>query len=112
LPRIEKPVEEGEKSECIYCGQDLIARLTDYKGRFPDYLQWQLVTERKSHYLKDGGCKNQDKEESTSSTKVDSELPKTNSLDEDMRYVKNKVDLMFAMIKEQFQDYTDRKNHS
>ncbi len=34
--KIEKPVEEGEKSECAYCGMSLISRLTDYKGKFPE----------------------------------------------------------------------------
>lgn len=109
MPRIEKPSEEGEKSECVYCDRELIARLTDYKGLFPDYLQWQSTTERKSHYLKDGGCKNQDK-------RLEPEPPKeslqTNSLDEDMRYIKNKIDLMFAMISEQYKEYIDRKNNA
>jgi len=111
LPRIEKPSEEGEKSECIYCEIDLVARLTDYQGKFQDYLQWQLTTERKSHYLKDGGCKNQDKLESKSVVKSP-EISKTNSLDEDMRYVKNKIDLIFAMMSEQYNEYIDRKNQN
>jgi len=107
---ITQPTTEGEESECIYCGQDLISRLTDYKGKFPDYPQWQLTTERKSHYIKNGGCKNQKSESTIKETTK--EIPKTNSLDEDMRYVKNKIDLMFAMISEQFRDYTDRKNNA
>ena len=48
----------------------------------------------------------------TSSSSTQYNVNQKNSLDEDMRYVKNKIDLMFAMISEQFRDYTDRKNHS
>lgn len=55
---ITKPNNEGEKKECDSCGMDLVARLTDYKGRFPDKLQWQSANERKAHYDKDGNCKN------------------------------------------------------
>lgn len=109
MPRIEQPVVEAQESECIYCGIDLIARLTDYKGKFPDYLQWQSTIDRKSHYMKDGGCKSQDK---SKASKESPQIPQTNSSDEDMRYVRNKIDLMFAMIAEQFRDYTDRKSQT
>ena len=54
---ITQPKTEGETKECDSCGMDLVGRLTDYKGRFPDKLQWQSATERKAHYDKDGNCK-------------------------------------------------------
>lgn len=54
---ITQPNKEGETKECDSCGMDLVGRLTDYKGRFPDKLQWQSATERKAHYDKDGNCK-------------------------------------------------------
>ena len=51
------PKTEGESKECPECKVKLVGRLTDYKGRFPDKLQWQTETERKAHYDKDGNCK-------------------------------------------------------
>ncbi len=53
---IVQPTKEGETKECPTCNVSLIARLTDYKGRFPDKLQWQQSSERKAHYDKDGNC--------------------------------------------------------
>lgn len=54
---ITQPTKEGETKECEECGVDLIARWTDYKGQWKDKLQWQTVEPRKSHYTKDGDCK-------------------------------------------------------
>jgi len=54
---ITAPAKEGETKKCPECDIDLIGRLTDYKGRFADKLQWQITTERKAHYDKDGNCK-------------------------------------------------------
>ena len=51
------PTKEGDESKCVFCGIRLVGRLTDYGGKFADYIQWQHPTERKAHYLKDGGCK-------------------------------------------------------
>lgn len=59
---ITQPTKEGETRECDNCGMDLTARLTDYKGRFPDKIQWQSKNERKAHYDKDGNCKGIDDE--------------------------------------------------
>jgi len=112
---VTQPTDEGETRECPTCDVELIGRWTDYKGKWEDKLQWQTVEPRKAHYDKDGNCKGVEDVKSTQSSTVPTrgDAPsKTNSLDEDMRYVKNKIDLMFAMIAEQFRDYTDRKNHS
>lgn len=112
---ITQPTEEGETRECPSCDIALISRWTDYKGRFPDKLLWQTKEPRKAHYDKNGNCKGA---EDTKSAQADTTptreniSSKANSIDEDMRYVKNKIDLMFAMISEQFRDYTYRKNQS
>lgn len=114
-----QPKKEGVTNICPNCDTELIGRLSNYKGRFPDKLQWQSKSERKAHYDKNGNCKDAEGTTSTQSTSNESskpgygpEISKTNSQDEDIRYIKNKIDLMFAMISEQFRDYTDRKNHS
>jgi len=54
---ITAPAKEGDTKKCPECDIDLIGRLTDYKGRYADKLQWQITTERKAHYDKDGNCK-------------------------------------------------------
>lgn len=53
---IVQPKKEGEEKICV-CGVKLVGRLTDYQGEFPDYLQWQSKDIRKSHYTKEGDCK-------------------------------------------------------
>jgi len=110
-----QPTEEGETRKCPACDVELIARWNDYNGKYEDKLQWQTVEPRKAHYDKNGNCKGAEDVKSTlaDTTPTREDIPsKANSIDEDMRYVKNKIDLMFAMISEQFRDYTDRKNHS
>lgn len=54
------PTKEGETKKCPECDLEIIGRLTDYKGRFPDKLQWQTLEPRKAHYDKDGNCKGVD----------------------------------------------------
>lgn len=54
---ITQPDTEGETAECPNCNTNLIARWTDYKGQWKDKLQWQTIEPRKSHYTKDGDCK-------------------------------------------------------
>ena len=51
------PSKEGQEAKCPTCKVEIIGRLTDYKGRFPDKLQWQDKDSRKAHYDKDGNCK-------------------------------------------------------
>ena len=105
--RIDKPVEEDETSECAYCGVPLVAGMTNYGGKFPDYLQWQYSG--KSHYKKDGGCKGHEEGQ----TKIEGTPKVPNSAPtnvDDIAYIKNKIDLMFAMISEQYREYQDRKN--
>lgn len=102
---ITQPKEEGEKKECDSCGMDLVGRLTDYKGRFPDKLQWQSVNERKAHYDKDGNCK-----ESTTPNEI--ELKSQTTLPE--KILKNLTNdemlaRIYAMTEEMYQDFTDRK---
>ncbi len=117
---ITQPKKEGEEKTCG-CDAELVGRLTDYKGRFPDKLQWQEKESRKAHYDKDGNCKDLTNngaihvpdntssiitQESTVETATAGE-PHANN--DDIAYIKNKVDLMFAMISEQFHDYQERK---
>jgi len=58
---ITKPDEEGETTKCQNCDVDLIARWTDYKGRYEDKLQWQTLEPRKAHYDKEGNCNTDEK---------------------------------------------------
>jgi len=108
---IVQPTKEGQTTQCPNCDTDIIARWTDYGGKFPDKLQWQTVDPRKAHYTKNGSCKSETPEQAENEASQ-SPISKGNSLDEDMRYVKNKIDLMFAMISEQYQEYTGRKNNA
>ena len=54
---ITQPTKEGETKECPNCKAELVSRLSDYKGRFEDKIQWQPKSERKSHYDKKYNCK-------------------------------------------------------
>ena len=54
---ITPPEKEGDTKKCPTCGLELVGRLTDYKGRYPDKKQWQNKGSRKAHYDKDGNCK-------------------------------------------------------
>jgi len=78
---IVQPTEEGETQKCPNCDVDLVGRLSDYKGRFQDKLQWQSKSERKAHYDKNGNCKGE-----PNSSNVESNTPSKTS-DE---YLKNK----------------------
>ncbi len=84
--------------------------MKDYGGNFQSTLQWQNKNGDAHYNTKDGKnftCNIPELDESetiVTSTKL--------SLDEEMAYVRNKIDLMFDMIKEQYVDYTDRKNNS
>lgn len=108
-------VEDAEMT-CKSCGSDLVCHMSKYEGGFENKLQWQN-TDGSAHYKwKSPGkfdCvipeENNETPKQTESKSHQTEIPKVNSVDEDMRYVKNKVDLMFAMISEQFRDYQDRK---
>jgi len=53
---ITQPTKEGETKECPNCKVDLVSRLSDYRGRFPDKILWQSKSERKAHYDKNGNC--------------------------------------------------------
>jgi len=52
-----QPKKEGEEKDCENCDIPLIARWTDYKGKYDDKLQWQTIEPRKSHYEYNGNCK-------------------------------------------------------
>ena len=56
--KIPKPTEEGEPSECVFCGVHLEAHMTNY-AEYENKLQWQL--NGKSHYTMKG-CKNKERE--------------------------------------------------
>jgi len=107
---------EGAEMTCRACGTDLICRMKEYKGDFAPKLQWQNEDGTAHYNTKDGKnftCNIPDVDgQESKPTQKSSTIPKTNSLDEDMRYIKNKVDLMFAMISEQYKEYIDRKNQS
>lgn len=114
-------VEDAEMT-CKSCGTDLVCHMSNYQAGFENKLQWQNQ-DGSAHYKWVSAGKfrcvlPEESDESTKSTSTvngadkkptQTTIPKVNSLDEDMRYVKNKVDLMFAMISEQFRDYQDRK---
>jgi len=57
LTFITQPKKEGACTNCPECKTELIGRLTDYKGKYADKLQWQDKDSRKAHYDKDGNCK-------------------------------------------------------
>lgn len=111
-------VEDAEMT-CKACGSDLICHMSKYEGGFENHLQWQNQDGTAHYKWKSSGkfdCvlpKDQqvDVEQAENEASKIPLIPKTTSLDEDMKYVKNKVDLMFAMVSEQFRDYTDRKIH-
>ena len=102
--KIEKPTKEGEESKCVHCGVQLIGRLTDYKGRFPDYLQWQATDERKAHYLKDGGCKGQS---NNSDNKPDTNPNPTQNLELDQ--IKTLIEQTHAMMSEMYGEFKQRQ---
>jgi len=108
---ITQPNKEAETKKCDSCGMDLVGRLTDYKGRFPDKLQWQSATERKAHYDKDGNCKNQ---EETPDNEIELK-PKDKSqttLPEKITHnltTQEMLERIYAMTEEMYQDFTDRK---
>jgi len=102
-----QPNKEGETKKCDACGMDIIGRLTDYKGRFPDKLQWQLFTERKAHYDKDGNCKGEINLNSTTPNTSDNTIipqntqEKDSSLDESTKtIVTNEATLLYKIKKE------------
>lgn len=110
---------EGAEMTCRSCGTDLICRMKEYKGDYEPKLQWQNEDGTAHYMTKDG--KNftcnipDDKETKQARASLGEGLvsgSQTNSLDEDIRYIKNKVDLMFAMISDQYKEYIDRKNNS
>jgi len=109
-------VEDAEMT-CKSCGTDLVCHMSKYEGGFENKLQWQNSDGTAHYKWKSPGkfdCVTTEEtpehaENESSKTQTDTGIPKTNSLDEDMRYVKNKVDLIFAMISEQYRDYQDRK---
>lgn len=49
---------EGVNGECPQCGATIVCRMTDYKGNFTNYLQWQNLDEKTAHYQSNGDCKN------------------------------------------------------
>ena len=108
--KIDKPTKEGEESKCIHCNIQLIGRLTDYKGRFPDYLQWQSPTERKAHYLKDGGCKEATPNTSSNVPEATAQPLKLEILDEGtQKLVKNEALFMVhikSLVEQQVKEYT------
>ena len=107
---VKKPEKEGETLQCPNCDNSLIARWTDYKGRWEDKLQWQDTSPRKAHYDKSGSCQNNSSvKEEEKPTKTSITTANTVKENADILYIKNKVDLMFAMISEQFEDYKERK---
>jgi len=114
---------EGAEMTCRSCGTDLVCREKDYGGNYKSSMQWQNEDGTAHYATKDGKnftCNIPEGESTTPENespqpeipKETPQIPQTNSLDEDMRYVRNKIDLMFAMISEQFRDYTDRKNRT
>ena len=119
---ITQPKKEGETKDCPNCGGKLVARLKVYKD-YDDKIQWQNEKETTAHYDKDGNCKGittsgtADVPETTTQSTITQkntaetttgESPLANN--DDIAYIKNKVDLMFAMISEQFHDYQERKS--
>ncbi len=96
---------------CPDCEMSIVARLKTYKdNQYPAYIQWQNANETKAHKTKDGNC-NGEPSTTTQKSIVESSSTTTETVkDDDIAYIKNKVDLMFAMISEQFQEYQKRKS--
>lgn len=109
-------VEDAEMT-CKSCGTDLVCHMSKYEGGFENKLQWQN-SDGSAHYKwKSVGkydCVIPEESNETTEQPVNKDsqnpIPKVNSLDEDMRYVKNKMDLIFAMISDQYKEYIDRKS--
>lgn len=107
--------KEGAEMTCLNCQTDLICRLKDYGGDYKPKLQWQNF-DGTAHYKTNDGknfeCVIPDDEDNTitqeSTVETTTGEPLANN--DDIVYIKNKVDLMFAMISEQFHDYQERKS--
>ena len=112
MTKLPTPKSEGDKMTCPDCDMPIVARLKTYKdNQYHAYIQWQNEKETKAHKTKDGNC-NEGSSTITQNSTVESttaeEQPLANN--DDIAYIKNKVDLMFAMISEQFHDYQKRKS--
>ena len=115
--KIDKPTEEGEKSECVFCGVPLMAVFTDYGGKFEDYLQWKY--QGKSHYKMDGSCKGNNNGSSDPGVVVTQESTvetntvntQTNEIESQLAALNLKVESIYSMISEFYAVYEERKNN-
>lgn len=105
--KIDKPTEEGEKSECVFCGVPLMAVFTDYGGKFEDYLQWKY--QGKSHYKMDGSCKGTDT--STTQEEIVTTTPNVTVQNNELTALTLKVESIYSMISELYAVYQERKNN-
>lgn len=102
---IVQPTEEGETKECPNCDVELVGRLSDYKGRFPDKLQWQSKSERKAHYDKNGNCK-EESDGSNAKSNIPSQTPAASNPPSQTsdEYLKNKK----TELEQETRDFDDK----
>ena len=97
---------------CKSCGTELTCRTKDYGGNYASTLQWQNDDGTAHFATKDGKnftCNIPDGQEPTVATPRDvtSFSP---SMDEKLDAMNTKLERIYSMIAEQYQEYIDRKN--
>lgn len=97
---------------CKNCGTELTCRAKDYGGNYASTLQWQNKDGAAHYATKDGKnftCNIPDGQEPTAVTPGDvtSFSP---SMDEKLDAMNTKLERIYSMIAEQYQEYIDRKN--